>query len=85
MLRGKEYTLKTLRYLCACRSFVLLILFATALTARVALAQPNVVAWGSNSSGQTTVPLDLTNAVAIAAGYSHSAALRADGTVVCWA
>jgi hypothetical protein len=43
-----------------------------------------VVAWGGNDFGQTDVPSDLTNAVAIAAGWSHSVALRADGTVAAW-
>ena len=43
-----------------------------------------VIAWGDNSYGQCNVPYDLTNAVAVAAGYLHSAALRADGTVVAW-
>jgi len=49
-----------------------------------ALAQPNVVAWGDNTYGQTNVPPDLTNAIAVAAGEVHSVALRADGTVVAW-
>ncbi len=51
-----------------------------------------VVAWDlplqagfvKQESGQTVVPVDLTNAVAIAAGQRHSAALREDGTVVVW-
>ena len=43
-----------------------------------------VVAWGSNSSGQTNVPAGLTNVVAIAAGSFFSMALRANGTVVVW-
>jgi hypothetical protein len=53
------------------------------------LARPNqigeVVAWGDNSEGQTTVPPGLTNIVAIAAGVPNVAlALRSDGTVVAW-
>jgi len=47
-------------------------------------AAGQVVAWGSNFYGQTNVPPDLTNAVAIAAGYAHSLALKADGTVINW-
>jgi hypothetical protein len=43
-----------------------------------------VVAWGDNSSRQTDVPSGLTNAVVVAAGWSHSVVLRADGTVVAW-
>jgi alpha-tubulin suppressor-like RCC1 family protein len=43
-----------------------------------------VVTWGSDASGQRTVPTGLTNAVAIAAGAEHSLALRADGAVAAW-
>ncbi len=43
-----------------------------------------VVAWGYNSSGQTTVPAGLTNVVAIASGDNHSLALKGDGTVIAW-
>jgi hypothetical protein len=42
------------------------------------------VAWGDGYSGQTNVPPDLTNAVAIAAGGYHGLALRSDGTVAAW-
>jgi hypothetical protein len=44
----------------------------------------NVRAWGDNTCGQTNVPPDLTNAVAISAGMYHSLALRADASVVAW-
>src|SRR5688500_9689472 len=47
-------------------------------------AASQVIAWGNNSSGQTNVPLDLTDAVAIAGGAVHSLALRSDGTVAAW-
>jgi alpha-tubulin suppressor-like RCC1 family protein len=43
-----------------------------------------VVAWGSNTSGQTNVPAGLTDIVAVAAGSSHSLALKREGTVVAW-
>src|SRR5712664_4071975 len=43
-----------------------------------------VVAWGDNSSGQSTVPANLTGVIAIAAGGSHSLALKSNGTVVAW-
>ena len=43
-----------------------------------------MLAWGSNSFGQTNIPPDLTNIVAVAAGQSHSIALKNDGTVGAW-
>jgi hypothetical protein len=43
-----------------------------------------VVAWGDNSAGQTRVPANLRNVVAISAGFDHSLALTASGTVVAW-
>ena len=55
------------------------------------LASTRVVAWGAGTFSATTpnygqcmVPWDLTNAIAIAASYCHSLALRADGKVVAW-
>jgi hypothetical protein len=48
------------------------------------------VAWGENTdadghfAGQSVVPWDLSNVVAIGAGDYHSVALKADGTVVAW-
>jgi alpha-tubulin suppressor-like RCC1 family protein len=42
-----------------------------------------VVAWGSNSNGQTTTP-SLSGVAAVAAGASHSIALLDAGTVVAW-
>ncbi len=46
------------------------------------LADGSVVPSGSAAS--TPVPGDVANVVAVAAGLSHFAALRADGRVVCW-
>ena len=43
-----------------------------------------VVAWGENDEGQARVPKGLTNVTAIAAGGSHSLALRGDGSVIAW-
>ena len=43
-----------------------------------------IVIWGGNSSGQCDVPRNLTGVIAIAAGYSHTVALKQDGTVAAW-
>lgn len=51
----------------------------------VSAGQGTVVAWGDNSSGQSTVPEQaLGGVVSIAAGDAHSLALKEDGTVVAW-
>ena len=71
--------MKNIQY---CR-VVFLSLFLAALSLTSARAASGVVAWGSNDSGQSTVPA-LTNPVAVAAGGLHSVALQADGTVVAW-
>jgi hypothetical protein len=42
----------------------------------------SAVAWGSDSMGQSGMPLGWSNMVAISAGHSHSLALREDGTVL---
>jgi hypothetical protein len=55
-------------------------------------AGTRVVAWGAGRTnsgnfpefGQSMVPDGLTNAVAVAAGSSHSLCLKADGTVIAW-
>ena len=43
-----------------------------------------LTAWGTNGLGQTNVPPNLTNIIAVAAGSAHSVALNADGSVVVW-
>lgn len=43
-----------------------------------------VVAWGNNEFGQSSVPVGLTNVVAIAAGSEASFALLNNGTVTGW-
>jgi exopolysaccharide biosynthesis protein len=45
---------------------------------------PTVLTAGNNDFGQLDVPTAASNLVAIAAGGSHSLALRADGTVLAW-
>jgi len=50
----------------------------------VRCAASQVIAWGDNAFGQTNVPADLTNAIAISGGQNFSVGLRADGTVVAW-
>ncbi len=49
------------------------------------LSSPSyVVAWGDNSSGETSVPDGLHDVIAIAAGGFHSMALKSDHTIVAW-
>jgi outer membrane protein assembly factor BamB len=43
-----------------------------------------VVAFGPDDLGSTHVPAGLSGVTAVAAGASHSLALRSDGTVVAW-
>jgi alpha-tubulin suppressor-like RCC1 family protein len=48
------------------------------------LAMGKVIAWGKNTYGQGSVPATASNALAIAAGYTHNLALRTNGTVAAW-
>ncbi len=43
-----------------------------------------VIAWGRNTTGQTSVPADLNLVTALAGGESHTVALKNDGTMVAW-
>ena len=51
-----------------------------------------VFAWGAGTTnsgiypdlGQSIVPSNLTNAIAIASGETYSMALKADGTIAAW-
>lgn len=42
------------------------------------------IAWGLNSSGESTVPPGLGRPLAISAGDVHCVAVKSDGTVVAW-
>jgi alpha-tubulin suppressor-like RCC1 family protein len=42
------------------------------------------VAWGSSNFGQITVPAEAQSGVTAVAGFNHSVALKADGSVVAW-
>lgn len=44
----------------------------------------SVIGWGCNNCIMTSIPPGLTDAVAVAAGSTHSLALKSDGTVVGW-
>jgi ELWxxDGT repeat protein len=44
----------------------------------------NVAAWGEDAYGQTQVPSNACDVVAIAAGSGHSLALKRDGTILAW-
>ncbi len=62
----------------------------TAFYALGAVSPTMIVPWGDNASGQSVIPLELTNAVAVAGGDDYSGtlgfsiALRSDGRVVAW-
>ena len=58
------------------------VLLATFLN--IALGQTSINAWGNNDSGQTTVPVSVNDVISLAAGDSHSVAVRADGSVLAW-
>src|SRR5437867_12652883 len=47
-------------------------------------AASQVIVWGATSAGQTNVPPEATNVVALAGGDYHCLALQADGTVLTW-
>ncbi len=47
-------------------------------------ARGSIVAWGSNSFGQTDVPAPNADFIAVAAGGFHSLGLKADGSIVAW-
>jgi alpha-tubulin suppressor-like RCC1 family protein len=48
------------------------------------MSDGTVISWGRNDSGNCAVPHGLKNVTAISAGYTHSLALKDDGSVVAW-
>jgi alpha-tubulin suppressor-like RCC1 family protein len=44
----------------------------------------SVESWGYDESGQTNVPLGLSNVISVSAGEQHSLALKRDGTLSIW-
>jgi alpha-tubulin suppressor-like RCC1 family protein len=71
---------------CTRRAITAMCLLGLTLVARSTHGQTAGLAavWGEGGLGQTVVPLDATNLVAIAAGADHNVAIRPDGTVVAW-
>lgn len=62
-----------------------LLFVIAAVSSAHAHAPGSVVVWGSNSFGRTAAPSEAQSGViAIAAGGSHTLALKEDGTVVAW-
>ncbi len=63
--------------------FLTVTLCITVCPAQMAFAG-SIVGWGNNDQGQRVIPDSNDYFVAMAAGYRHSLALKADGTVVAW-
>lgn len=53
-------------------------------SAEASLSVVRVAAWGEIAFGQTQVPSNACDVVAVAAGSGHSLALKRDGTVLAW-
>lgn len=62
----------------------LLVTLCISTSSKLCASPGTVIAWGDNSQGQTNVPPELTNVVAIACGYNFSLALTQDGVPVAW-
>jgi alpha-tubulin suppressor-like RCC1 family protein len=59
-------------------------LVGSTLSAQALLVMVPVACWGSTPIGLMSLPLGVTNAVALSAGSLHNLALRRDGSVVAW-
>src|SRR5687768_17722539 len=70
-------SLRPLRVLC-------LFWLGSVALAEAAAIPGHIIAWGDNFHGQSTPPPGLNDVIAVAAGASHSLALRSNGTVVSW-
>jgi hypothetical protein len=74
----------------ACRSLglyrriLLSAVLASECLAGICQAGGTVSGWGDNTLLQSDVPVGLAGVIAVAAGPSHSVALRSDGTVITW-
>ena len=53
-------------------------------SAEAVLALAPVACWGSTPIGLLSMPIGVTNAVAVSAGMQHNLALRGDGAIVAW-
>ncbi len=53
-------------------------------SAEAVLALVPVACWGATPIGLASLPVSVTNAVAVSAGARHNLALRRDGSVVAW-
>jgi alpha-tubulin suppressor-like RCC1 family protein len=70
------------------------LLLALSITAGAAASDGSVIAWGAGSVdtgvntwpnfAQSVVPANLSTCTAVSAGWMHSLALRANGTVAAW-
>src|SRR5262252_10154259 len=64
--------------------FFLPLILCLLMGVRPSRAATTVIAWGSDEIGQTDVPVGITNASAISAGYYHNLVLTSDGRVIAW-
>jgi uncharacterized repeat protein (TIGR01451 family) len=58
--------------------------YGSVVSSNALLAVWPLLGWGRDDYGQADIPGGLTNVTGIAAGFSHSLALRVDGTVIAW-
>jgi alpha-tubulin suppressor-like RCC1 family protein len=83
-LRNLPFTKSPLKSLLAKALALLIAYCAQSALCQGQVSTGTVIAWGANDSGQSDVPLNLTNATSVSAGESFDLALNADGTVTGW-